>query len=252
MLRSGFRGRTAVGLGLVAGSLFLWWSCALTPLQRWYFWTYLNCSVQGDDAGLYSKIHWIYKTAPRRERQLTTDQDVVSSAGDRGDFLPVELSAMARKEGWTGLVRGPEEWIEIARLQPFLRQEFYDGQSLWKMLLTPLLWSVAALLFLLGMEEVLRNRPRKQPDYVWTIRRGPSPSLLTRCAEGMRSVRSVSIRTARALTWKRTPAKTLNSPATAVCQPAGKSAHGLPFFGVLSRIPGEKPLWKPTERDRLM
>lgn len=252
MLRSGFRGRTAVGLGLVAGSLFLWWSCALTPLQRWYFWTYLNCSVQGDDAGLYSEIHWLYKTAPRQKEGLATGQEVVSSAGKRGYSLSITLSAMARKEGWTGLVRGPDEWIEIRRLRPFLRQEFYDSENLSRMLLTPLLWSVAALLYLLGVEEVLRNRPRKQPDYVWTIRREPSPSLLTRCAQGMRSVRSVSIRTARTLTSKRTPAKTLESPATAVCGPACKSAQGPPLFGAPPKMPGEKPLWKPAKRDRLM
>lgn len=252
MLRRRFRCRIAIVFWLVAGSLFLWWSCALTPLQRWYFWPYLNCALQGNDLGFYSEIHWLYKTAPRRKQELATDEDVISSADKRGDSLPITLSATARNAGWTGLLRGEEEWIEIRRLQPFLRQEFYGGQSLSRMLLTPVLWSIAALLALLAVENVFRSLWTSKRR-VWIIQGEPSPSLFTRCAQTMHTLRSVSasLTTAMARLKTRTPA-VKSTTAAAGKLPEKSIQASIPLFGASTRSPGGKHIWKPGERDRLM
>lgn len=252
MLRSRFPWRVVVVLAILAASICLWWSWSLTPLQRWYFWPYLNCALQGDDQGFYSEIHWLYKTAPRRKEELATGQDVVPSARKRGDSLPVDLSPIARKEGWTGLVRAPEEWIEIRRLQPFLRREFYGDQSLWKMLLTPLLWSIAAQLCLLAVEELLRGRSRGQPMYIWTTRPESRPEPLARCAEAMRSVRSVLVRITRVSARMRKRIPALRSPAAAISESHTPSSSGVSPFGAVPRTPIEILVWKPTERDRLL
>src|SRR5579863_3197090 len=156
MLRLSFRWRMVVAIAVLSGTLFLWWKCALSPLQRYYFWPYLNCALQGNDPALYSEIHWLYKTAPRQKQELATDQDVVAFAAEPGNSLPMKLSARARQEGWKALVRADEDWVEIRILEPFLRQDFYEGQSLWRMLVQPVLWSAAILLSLMLTEEVLR------------------------------------------------------------------------------------------------
>lgn len=252
MVPSRSRWRVLVALGAFASSVLLWWTWSLTPLQRWYFWPYLNCSLQGDNPALYSEIHWLYKSAPRRTQELATDEDVVWSARKQGDSLPVELSAVARKEGWTQLIRGEEAWIEITRLRPFVRKEFYGDQSLWKMLLTPLLWSIAVLLCLLAVEDSMRT-VRSRADRYWTIRGEASPALLTRRTQPMEFLRFTSTKIAKVLGHIRIPGTVLESRrATNTQLPSQSTQTGVSFFGSGPGIPGERPVWSPPERDRLM
>lgn len=250
MLMSCSRWRVVVALIVMTGAICLWWSWALRPLQRWYFWPYLNCALQGSAPGIHSEVHWLYKTARGRKPALATDQDVVSSAGKRGSSRPIRLSATARKRGWTGLVSGEEEWIEIRRLQPFLRQEFYGGQTLLRMLLTPLLWSIGALLCLFAVQEWMRIR-RSRIDRYW--RREPPSGLPARCGPAIRSLRSASMKITKALIGRRRSTPAPKWPDTTAGDPRAKSSQKTTsLFGAASRTPGERLGWKPTEQDRLM
>ena len=140
-----------------SGALFLydWW--VLTPMQRYYLGTYLRCALLGTDPASSTEVRWFYKTAPNEKQELATDADVVpATAGDdRG--IPMRLSPAARQAGWTGLLQGPDEWLQTVRLQPFLEAQFYDGKSFWRLLLTPLLWGVAMFFSLLAMGSILRS-----------------------------------------------------------------------------------------------
>jgi len=99
----------------------------------------------------------LYKTAADGKQEFALDADVVpATAGDdRG--IPMRLSAAARQAGWSGLLQGPEEWLQTVRLQPFLEAQFYDGKSFWRLMLTPLLWGAAMFFFLLAMGSILRS-----------------------------------------------------------------------------------------------
>lgn len=236
-------------LALAVGSTLLWWR-ALSPLQRWYFWPYLNCAVQGNDPGFYSEVHWLWKTAPRRKQELAADQDVTLAVGKSGENLPVQLSPVARKAGWMGLVRGDEEWIEIRRLQSYLRQNFYADQSLVRMLLTPLLWFMAGVLSMLAAEEVFRDRRSRAPRY-WTIQ--PSRSFPARWADGINGLRSLTRRTINSLSRKKRWRRDQEYTSHVTPEPPAKSASaGLPLFGAAHAVQDDRPVWKTTERDRLM
>jgi hypothetical protein len=63
--------------------------------------------------------------------------DVVSDSADNDLHLPMKLSARARDEGWTGLVLGPREAITAAKLEPYLQETLFDGESAWRLLLQP-------------------------------------------------------------------------------------------------------------------
>jgi hypothetical protein len=113
MFPNRFHWRIAAVLVVFAGTFFLCSRRALTPLQRYYFWIYLNCTIQGSDPAVSSEVHWLYKTAAPGKQELATDQDVVLSPSNQSDSLALQLSPAAQKMGWTDLVRGPEEWIKI-------------------------------------------------------------------------------------------------------------------------------------------
>jgi hypothetical protein len=147
----------AMAILAFSGALFLcnWW--VLTPMQRYYLGTYLRCALLGTDPASSTEVRWFYKTAQNEKQELAMDADVVpATAGDdRG--IPMQLSPAARLAGWTGLLQGPDEWLQTVRLQPFLEAQFYDGKSLWRLLLTPLLWGAAMFFFLLAMGSILRG-----------------------------------------------------------------------------------------------
>jgi hypothetical protein len=44
----------------------------------------------------------------------------------------------AQGGGWTTLVEGPRQHISAVRLAPYLEANFYDGESSWRLVLTPL------------------------------------------------------------------------------------------------------------------
>ena len=240
-----FRSQIAVALVLFAGTFFVWSRRALTPLQRYYFWIYLNCTVQGSDPALSSEVHWLYKTASQEKQELATDQDVVLSPSNQNDSPGLRLSLAAQKMGWAGLVRGPEEWIKIPRLQPFLQQQFYEGESLWRILLTPLLWSIAVLLCQVAGQDFLTARwaARRLNPYsiLWAE---PSPCLLRRWATAMRGLRFEAPKFIKSLLGKRTSKTVLKTQTVPSVESSGKPPLAVvPLFGAMPGMPKEKFVW---------
>ncbi len=147
----------AMAILAFSGALFLCNWLVWTPMQRYYLGSYLRCALFGTDPAAGTEVRWLYKTAPHKQQELATDADVVpATAGDdRG--IPMQLSPAARQAGWTGLLQGPDEWLQTVRLQPFLEAQFYDGKSIWRLLLTPLLWGAAMFFSLLAGGGILRG-----------------------------------------------------------------------------------------------
>jgi hypothetical protein len=147
----------AMAILAFSGALFLCNWLVWTPMQRYYLGAYLRCVLLGTNPASSTEVRWLYKTAPHKQQELATDADVVpATAGDdRG--IPMRLSPAARQAGWSGLLQEPEEWLQTVRLQPFLEAQFYDGESIWRLLLTPLLWGAAMFFFLLAGGSILRS-----------------------------------------------------------------------------------------------
>jgi hypothetical protein len=147
----------AMAILVFSGALFLcdWW--VLTPMQRYYLGSYLRCALLGTDPASSTEVRWLYKTAPNVKQELATDADVVPATAGDDRRIPMQLSQAARQAGWSGLLQGPDEWLQTVRLQPFLEAQFYDGKSIWRLVLTPLLWGAAMFFFLLAGENILRS-----------------------------------------------------------------------------------------------
>ncbi len=127
-------------LSFMAWSWFL-----LTPLQKQYFPAYTAMAVQGSRP---LPVWWIWKTAPKHKPELAGDEDVVSApAADRG-VLPLALSPEAQAKGWTGLVRA-QQVGNFRGEKVFLRDGIYGGESVSRLMVTPLCGMVLfALLYL--------------------------------------------------------------------------------------------------------
>lgn len=152
-----FQWLPAMAILAFSGALLLCNWLVWTPMQRYYLGIYLRCALFGTDPAAGTEVRWLYKTTPNEKQELVTDADVVpaTTGDDRG--IPMQLSPAARQAGWSGLLQGPEEWLQTVRLQPFLQAQFYDGKSFWRLLLTPLLWGAAMFFSLLAGGSILRG-----------------------------------------------------------------------------------------------
>jgi hypothetical protein len=134
---------------VLCGTILLWSRLVWTPVQRYYFGTYFRCSWPGFDPASPVEVRWIYMTAPSEKPELALEDDAIPAHSSGTRQIPMELSQVARQAGWTGLMQGPEEQLQIATLKPLLENQFFDGESLWTLLLLPLLCGFLLYLFLL-------------------------------------------------------------------------------------------------------
>ena len=162
--------------GVLFLPLGLWYWVAYPPVQHYYLGAYFESVFVGDHSTVALPVQWLYKTAPGNERELAMVADVASDSADNDLHLPMKLSPRARDEGWTGLVLGPREAIIAAKLKPYLQETFFDGENAWRLLLQPVLWSAAAVLFLLAGRITLRERLRHEERHG---RRTKGPELLS-------------------------------------------------------------------------
>jgi hypothetical protein len=144
-----FRWLAALAAPVLCVTFLLWSRLVWTPVQRYYLGAYFRCSRPGFDPASPVEVRWIYKTAPSEKPELASEDDAILTPSNNDRQIPMELSATARQAGWTGLMKGPEERLQIATLKPILEGHFFDGESFWIMLLLPLLCGFLLYLFLL-------------------------------------------------------------------------------------------------------
>jgi hypothetical protein len=232
-----------------SGALLLCNWLVWTPVQRYYLGTYLKCACLGTDPGSWGEVRWLYKTAPDGKQELALDSDVVPASSGRERRIRMQLSPAARQAGWTNLMQGPDEWLQTARLQPFLQAQFYAGESVWGMLLTPLLWGAAMFFFLLAGWNMLQSRsPYKRWD-METIEWGqPPPSLLQRWRTKMGRIRFRLPGFAKQRMPEVAPKPTPPAPTTAAADPLKKRTQPvLVLFGTPNGKPKEGFAWEETK-----
>lgn len=142
--------------------MWLWW--AVPPVELYYFGPYFSSSMARGNPAATTAVQWLYKTASGRPDQFAVEDDVVAeSPGDQQDvWLPMHLSSTARSAGWTGLVRGPREQYKAAELEPYLRDQFYDGRSFWRLFEPASRWGLFVLFALLAAREWFVGRARER------------------------------------------------------------------------------------------
>lgn len=226
-------------------ALFLCHRLVWTPMQRYYLGTYLKCALFGTDPALRTEVRWLYKTAPHEKQELALDADVVPASSSAEPRIPMQLSPSARQAGWTGLIQGPDEWLQTAIVQPFLEAEFYAGESIWRMLLTPLLWGAAMFFGVLAGWSMSQSR---FPDNRWDIDAiewgEPPPSLLQRWRTKMSRIRFRLPEFEKRRMPEIAPKPTPPAPATATADPLKKPTQPvLALFGPPHGEPNEGFAW---------
>jgi hypothetical protein len=162
--------------GVLFLPLGLWYWLAYPPVQHYYLGAYFESTFMGDHSTVAVPVHWLYKTAPGRKRELAIVADVVSDSTDNDLHLPMKLSPTARAAGWTGLVLGSRESVAADKLSPYLQETFFDGESAWRLLLQPVLWCAAVVLLLLAGGITIQERSRHEERHG---RRTKGPELLS-------------------------------------------------------------------------
>ena len=175
----------AVALGL---SFAAWFSLVLSPLKKEYLASYLVTVLDGPRDQI-PPVSWVWKTAPKREPAIALSADVVATrdAGPQG--LLVTLSPQARAQGWTGVMRA-KAVVGAANEKTILREQFFDGQGVGRLLVTPLCGTALLLLLSLALVHVLGGRSKKEDRHG---RRTKGPELVSALASRLRE-RSGGIR----------------------------------------------------------
>lgn len=127
------------------------------PLQRYYLLAYVESAKTAGQHSATTPVFWLFKTAPDRRRALVTERDVQSA---NGGTLGFRLSPTALGDGWTGIGAGPQERVNSAQLEAFLRANIYNGHSYGWVVAEPLLLGFLPVAGLVGVVIAIRRRSR--------------------------------------------------------------------------------------------
>ena len=152
----------SAGLGLL---LWAWFAFTLTPVQRYYFSTYVSSSLHRVGSQELDHAEWILKTKPKDKFEIADAADLVPATHGA---LPFALSSLALGQGWTGIDTTVPIAYPAGSQRLFLRQAFFDGRSLSDLFLPPLELLALPLAvwcaFILWRRELDRQR---SPSWVW-------------------------------------------------------------------------------------
>jgi hypothetical protein len=158
----------AMFLAVIATGLFVYlhFSFALTPLQRFYLPYYLRTQT----AGIMHKTDKYQLLAGRDTKnraRLAIEEDIQegSTPEPKGKRLPFQLSPKARATGARLLYRGQEVPYLNQPLHAFLQNTVYGGDSLWTIFRLPILFGLVALMLQLPTSITKDIRRRKEMKY---------------------------------------------------------------------------------------
>ena len=124
---------------------YLRFSFALTPLQQFYLPYYVRSGVQGlmHKTDKYELVMVLDREGPAR---LATNDDVItrkkqSTPGSKQ--LPLELSPAGISKGFIYIYQYPKTAYQNKPLYAYFQSAVYDGQDLWDIFRSPLLFGVA-------------------------------------------------------------------------------------------------------------
>lgn len=131
----------ALALGLLVSLLFVWQFLRFTetPLRRSYTTTYVQ-TLTGAMFHQQGKYELLYLGGGRAAPRLALPADFKPGETKlpNGAVSPVELSDIARHQGYTVFYKGPERIYNDARLSQWLQGTFFEGQVLLDIYARPL------------------------------------------------------------------------------------------------------------------
>jgi hypothetical protein len=155
-----------LGPFLLAVPAALWLGWTMNPVQNFYLGTYAACSVGTGIRGNLTAVRWAEKTASGRKSEPLLPADTVRGPDPKS---PLALSSTAIAEGWRGVSITPARKVRSAELKSYLQTVIYDGDSIWWLLLRPMIYGLAGFLFLYALwlqfrQGFSRDRRREVTD----------------------------------------------------------------------------------------
>ena len=124
------------GLSLVLGLLFWgWFALTLSPIQRYYFSTYVASSLHRVGSQEPDRAVWILKGKPTNTFEIAEPQDLVPAT--QGP-IPFALSKLALAQGWAGTDLSVVSSYAAGSQQPVLQEHFFSRRSLLDLFVPPL------------------------------------------------------------------------------------------------------------------
>ncbi len=123
----------------------LWLYYSLPPLQEQYLSAYMASSVMPGGPKAKASIRWVTKTMPKHKPEVAGTEDVVEGTVRR---FPLQLSLSAQAAGWRGVVLSAPETFSAEALAGALRDDVYDGVSVWWLFGKPILCALAGIVLL--------------------------------------------------------------------------------------------------------
>ncbi len=163
----------AFALGVQSLVIWYWVERQLPPLQQYYLWAYLISSETAKHPGASTRIEWLLKTAPAGKRELASEGDIIEARSGR---LHVQLSPDAIDQGWTGIEKSQPQRIVSANLSETLREDFYDGAGIGRVMFLPVLTGCVLLIMLIWVSFSSRQELAGEWRRVWREIMGPRPA----------------------------------------------------------------------------
>jgi hypothetical protein len=126
----------ALFLGLIATGFFVYFRFffALSPLQQFYLPTYIKAAATAS-IPIHTKYRMLLMSNAKRRVWYVRAVDVEpgSTQQPKGKSIPLQLCDAARQKGMVSLYRSAPLVLSSAGVEQYLRQQVYDGQTLFGM-----------------------------------------------------------------------------------------------------------------------
>ncbi len=153
---------------------FLYVSFELSPLQKQYFPAYMAMAMTGR-TGKTFPVSWVLKTGPKKKPELATDEEVVAAPAVGRGTLPLALSPEAQAHGWTGLIQA-KRTDALRNQETILQDDYFNGQSFARMMVSPLCGLALIVLFLYALREKFGSQSKHEERHG---RRTKGPELVS-------------------------------------------------------------------------
>lgn len=148
------------GLSLVLVLLFwAWFALTLSPIQRYYFSTYVASSLHRVGSQEPDRAVWILKGKPKNTFEIAEPQDLVPAT--QGP-IPFALSKLALAHGWAGTDLSVVSSYAAGSQQPVLQEHFFENRGLLNLLAPPLEFLAIFVSVWLGFVHWKREREEQR------------------------------------------------------------------------------------------
>ncbi len=163
-------GLRIVLLSVTLGALLWgWFALTLSPVQSYYFPAYVLSSLHMVNGSEPDQVAWLVKTRPKKQIDFAAAEDLVPT---KEGLAPFALSAHAISQGWRDARALRPISYQGGSQAAILRDWFFEGRSLGRLLLQPLEMLALPVALWAGFVHWRYKRDQERPpSWAWDYKR---------------------------------------------------------------------------------